>query len=115
MIRGRGLATNMRMWFPAVFYNFLSFAYFNNIKFRDILKKESYRGVSALRIIGTIVLAFQLATTVIAFLFKFMFYKGGELMLLEGIFYLLICLVVSFIRYKKSKSSNYRRYLVELQ
>ena len=94
IITGRGLALMIGFAGLAILYMyFFSFAFFNDIRLRDIFKKQSYKGRSAVRIIGTIVLGFSLAVSLLGIFFNFQAYPGATLMLIEGTVYLAICLI----------------------
>jgi hypothetical protein len=109
LVPGSSILAVLSLSLLALLYQFLSFAFFNNIRLRNIFKKESYRGLTSLRIIGTIVLGFSLAIAVLGILFKFQSYPGASMMLIEGLSALVLCLVVTLIRYSNNKSSNYKR------
>jgi hypothetical protein len=109
LISGSGFLTVISLGTLSVLYYLLSFAFFNDIRLRNIFKKESYRGISALRIIGTVLFGFAISLVVIAILFKLQSYPGGAFILLQGLISLGICLIVAVIRYGKTKSTNYKK------
>ena len=68
----------------SMLYYLFSFALLSNIPFRKLFKKASYKGISALRIIGSILFGFAISPAVIGVLFATMGYKGAYEMLLIG-------------------------------
>ena len=94
----------------SVFYTYFSFAYFNNIPFKKILKRGSYRGISKLRILGTIALGFGLGITTLGILWSLMYWPFNTFYPL-GIPILLTIGIVSFIKFSKTRSEAYVRIL----
>lgn len=99
MIIGAGLL--------ACLYTFFGFALLNDIRFRNIFKKESYKGISTMRMIGAIGAGLSLAVALEGILFKLMFWPGAGLMIIDGIAFLVIILAIAAIRYFKSKAAFY--------
>lgn len=94
----------------SLFYTYFSFAYFNRIPFKKVFKKDSYRGISKWRILGTIGLGFGLGITILGVLFSLMdwpFYTYYSL----GIPILVIIGIVSFVKYLSGRSEVYSRIL----
>jgi len=91
----------------SLFYYLISFAYFNDIKLRNIFKKESYKVTNAKKIIGAIGLGFALSATVIGCLYKLQFYFGADTNLLIGLVTLLIILIIAIIFYFRNKTNFY--------
>ena len=87
----------------------LGFAFFNRIPIKHIFKKDSYRDISALRIIGSIGAGLGLSATCAGVLFKLLHYPGAELILLVGIVVNSITLLLAMIRYSKSKDTFYTK------
>lgn len=57
----------------------LGFLLFNNIRLRQIFKKQSYSGISKKRLIGSVCLGILLSSIIMGSLFKLMFWPGGQL------------------------------------
>ena len=94
----------------ALFY-YLSFAYFNNIRIRDIFKIKAYSNTNVKRILGTIVLGFALSLCVLGILFKIQFYSNANIILLSGLFYLCVILITTLFFYFRNKSFFYKKIL----
>ncbi len=91
----------------AVIYGYLSFALFNNIPLKRIFKKSSYKGISAMRIVGAILTGLALSSTLVGILFTMMSFPGAFPNLVLGIVGLTIALIVGLVKYSKSKSEYY--------
>lgn len=95
----------------SLIYFFFGFALFNNIRFRKILKKESYVNISSLKTLGAVSAGISLSITVIGILFKVMFWPGSFTNLKFGIISLIFILIISLIKNFKSKSDFYNKIL----
>lgn len=91
----------------ALIYYPFGFAFFNNIRLRNIFKKESYKGISVLHIIGAIVVGMALSVICVGILFKIQGYPMANLLLTDGLISSVIILIIGLIKYHKSKSSYY--------
>jgi len=94
----------------ACIYYPLGFALFNQIGFKQIFKKDSYKGLSALRILGAIGVGTTLSLICVGVLFKLLHWPGAMIQLISGLVSTLIILIVALIRYFKSKSE----YLINI-
>ena len=94
----------------SMFYTYFSFLYFNNIPIKKAFKKESYSGLSKLRIIGTIGLGFGLAFTVLGILWSLMYWPFNTYFNL-GIPILLLVGIIALIKYLTTKSRDYLRII----
>lgn len=92
-------------------YFYFSFAMFNNVRLKDIFKKSSYKGVKSMRIIGAIAVGMQLSIVILAALFKLMMWPGTIAMAIMGGLGLGIILIISLLKYAKSKSGFYTNIL----
>lgn len=77
-----------------LFYLLLSFAFFNNIVLRDVLKKRAYKETNLKRVLGSFVLGLSLAIIIIGALFKIQLWPGAYIQLKTG---LIILSFVSFV------------------
>ena len=93
----------------AIIYHYLGFALFNNIKLKNVFKKDSYKGITKFRILGAIGAGFSLSMTVIGIMFKFQSFPGASFMLIGGFIGLLIVTIIGIIRYSKNKSDYYTK------
>ncbi|SDI04256.1 hypothetical protein [Winogradskyella thalassocola] len=98
----------------AVLYFVLSFGLLNQIRFRNLFKKESYKDISILRIIGTIGTGFVLSLISISVLFKFQRWPYGNLNLLIGLVSLLPILAIVIFKFFTHKNKFYRILLIRL-
>ena len=91
----------------ALIYYPFGFVFFNNIRLRNIFKKESYKDITVLHIIGAIGIGMALSDICIGILFKIQGYPMANLLLTVGLISALIILIIGLIKYLKSKSSYY--------
>ena len=108
-IKGGGVLIVLSLSTISILYMYLSFALFNDIRLRNIFKKESYKGISRMRIVGAVLTGLALSITIIGLLFKFQSWPNASINLGFGLFGLLIGLVVGLIKYKRTKSDYYTR------
>jgi hypothetical protein len=98
----------------ATLYMYLGFALFNDIRLRNIFRKESYKAVRKERILGAIGAGFVLSLTIIGLLFKIQIWPGGKFNLIVGLTGLLIVSVVALSKYAKNRSPYYQRILLRV-
>ncbi len=89
----------------------LGFAFFNQVRLRDIFKKDSYKGVSGLRVFGAIVVGMGLSATCLGILFKLENWPGSNFNLMVGLVTTLIVSIIALIKFFKSKDNYYRQIL----
>lgn len=106
-VPGGNILTILSITFLACMYFYFGFAIFNGIRFRDIFRKASYQGISALHIVGAIAVGMSASAVIIGLLFKFMMWQGGGPMLFVGGASLLLIAIVALIKYIFSKSPYY--------
>lgn len=107
LVPGGGVLTILMLSIFSMLYFALSIVILNNIGLRSAFKKESYKGISTARIIGSIATGIALSITIIGVLFKFQSYPGANLELIYGLTGLIIVLIVGLIRYIKTKNKFY--------
>jgi hypothetical protein len=107
LIPGSGLLTVVSLLTLSCIYCFLAFALFNDIRLRQIFKKDSYQGITPKKMIGVIGLGFALSEIVIGILFKFQSWNGSTTYLIIGLIFTLIILIVALGAYSKNKASNF--------
>jgi hypothetical protein len=90
-------------------YYIFGFAFFNNVRLRNILKKESYSGISALHIIGAIAIGMSLSDICMGILFKIQGYPMANTLLIIGLLSTLIILIIALIRFLKSRRAYYTK------
>ncbi len=98
----------------AILYFYFGFALLNHIPFRKIFRKESYRSVSGMRIVGAIAAGTALSQVVIGILFKLLHWPGANDMLLIGLMSLALVSAVAIIRYLGSRAAFYPSLFLRL-
>ncbi len=114
MIPGGGILIVLSLSILSIIYFPFGFALFNQIEIKRILKRDSYKGLSALRIVGAIGVGMALSLICIGILFKLQHWPGSTSNLLTGLFTSLIVLIIALIRYFKTKSDFYIRIIKRL-
>ena len=107
LIPGGSVLTVFSLSFLATIYFYFSFALFNNIKLRSIFKKESYKGITSLRITGAIGAGIALSVTSLGVLFKLLSWPGATVNLEIGLLGLIIVGIIGTIKYVINKSNFY--------
>jgi NAD/NADP transhydrogenase beta subunit len=88
-------------------YFYLGFALFNNISLRQIPKRESYKKISTLRIIGAIGAGLALSQTAIGILFTLLRWPGANNLLQIGLIGLVLTGVLGAIKFSQTKATFY--------
>lgn len=109
LIPGGGVLTVLTLSTLSVIYMYLGFALFNGIRLRNIFKKDSYKGISTMRIVGAVAAGIALSMTIIGLLFKMQSWPGASFNLGAGLFGLLIVTVIGLVKYSKNKSDFYTK------
>jgi len=110
-IPGSGILTVLSLASISVFYMYLGTAVFNNVQFKALFKKESYKGISTKRIIGGIGTGLALSVATIGILFKLQSWPGASNQLKVGLFGLTIILGISLFKFIKSYDTFYSNIL----
>ncbi len=111
LIPGGGFLTVLTLSTLSMVYFYFGFALFNDIRLRKIFKKDSYKDISSLRILGAVGAGLALSMTTIGLMFKFQSWPGADLNLIAGLVGLVIVTIIGVIKYSKSKSDYYTRIL----
>lgn len=111
LISGSGLLITVALMSLSIMYSVFSFAFFNQIRLRQIFNRDSYKGISAWRIIGTIVLGFSLSCAITGILFKLQSWNGGALLTFVGYVCLILCLIVALISYYKNSKTRSDQFI----
>jgi hypothetical protein len=106
-----GILTVLSLSSLSVIYAYFGFALFNNIRFRRIFKKETYKEISTKRIIGGVGVGIVLSISAIGILFKFQSWPGASMNLIVGIVGLTIVTIIFLIKKKKSADNYYSTIL----
>ncbi len=107
LIPGAGILLTLSLSVLSCFYFLFGFAFFNGIKLKQIFQSSSYKGISALRIIGSIGLGIGLSEICMGILFKIQHWPGAHLQLHCGLLIILIILIVALFQYFKSENKFY--------
>jgi len=106
-----GILTILSLSSISVIYMYFGFALFNNLRFRKIFKKESYKEISTKRIVGGVGAGLALSISAIGILFKFQSWPGASVNLIMGIVGLTVVTIISLIKMKKNTDNYYSNIL----
>jgi hypothetical protein len=107
LVPGGSVLTIVSLSFLATIYFYFSFALFNNIRFRNVFKKESYKNISSQKMIGSIGAGVALSLTAIGVLFKLLSWPGASVNLMAGLLGLMIVATIATIKFSNNKSNYY--------
>jgi hypothetical protein len=93
------------------FYYAFSFALFTDVKFRGILKKESYAGITAIEIIASILAGLGIATLLIGVLYTILNTNGAMDYIINGAVICVIVLIFAVWKFWKGRELVYKRIL----
>jgi len=96
----------------ALIYFYLGFALFNVIRFRDILKSESYKGLGTWRIAVAIGTGIALSDITIGLMFTLLDYPMARSLLTFGLVLTSIMLLLAAVRNAKEKDRFYRNIIL---
>ena len=85
--------------------------FINEINFKDVFKKETFKHISKLRILGTFATGFSISLIIIGMLFKLGGYSPTNIVLVFGLILALIIMSISTIKFLKAKTDFYRQIL----
>jgi hypothetical protein len=108
LIVGGNILSYASLLLLTLIYYPLGFAFFNEIPLKSVFKKSSYKGITAWKIIGTIVLGMGFSAICIGTLFKLLNWPQANLNIIAGLVTIFIVLVISLIRFAKSKNDFYK-------
>tara|TARA_R110002072_G_scaffold161119_1_gene312590 strand:- start:114 stop:695 length:582 start_codon:yes stop_codon:yes gene_type:complete len=91
-----------------IYFNF-GFLFFNDIRLRDIFKRESYKKVTAKRTVGAIATGIALSLILIGILFKIEIWPGSSNIIKPGLFLLSIIIIITLVLRKDRKSRFYKK------
>ncbi|EPR72095.1 hypothetical protein ADIWIN_2934 [Winogradskyella psychrotolerans RS-3] len=98
----------------SILYFVFSFGLLNQIRFRNLFKKESYKDISILRLIGAIGTGLILSILPISILFKFQGWPYGNIILLIGLVSLLPIIAIVIFKFFTHKNRFYKTLLIHL-
>ncbi len=108
LIPGGSVLVGISLTILSIIYYLLGFAFFNGIRLRHVFKKQSYKGISALRVIGGIGTGMGLSTIIIGIQFKLLHVAGADMMLKVGLGTTIVILFIAFIKFLKAKDEFYK-------
>jgi len=102
LLPGGSLLVILFLTLSSMFYFWFGFALFNDIRLREIFKKESYFGIRSNKILGGILTGWLMSFIILGILFKIMSWTGATILLTFGIIGSIIILIIGFLKYSKS-------------
>ncbi len=112
LVPGHSLLLLISLGGLASIYFYFGFLFFNGIRLRKIFKKESYLGISGLRLTFTIITGLGLSLLTIGILFKFMRWPGSMVNIIGGVGASVSVLMLAIIKYSAKKEKIYQRVIV---
>ena len=109
LIFGSSILILLSLSIIACIYYPLGFAFFNNLRFKDILKKESYIGISSQHIARAVSVGLALSAICVGIIFKLLQWKGANSILIVGLTATLVALIISLYQYNKTKDNFYSK------
>lgn len=109
LIHGGGLVTILSLSSLSCFYFYLSFAFFNDVRLRNIRKADAFKDISRNRVIGAIALGLALGMDITGLLFHFQSYPGAQFNLIIGLIAISIIGIVALIKYVKNRLVYYTK------
>jgi hypothetical protein len=96
----------------SMMYFGLGFALMNNVRLRNVFKKDSYNGISTLRILGGIFTGLILSLITVYSLFKFQRWSFANEGLKISLYGLLPIIAIVIYKVVSSKNSYYSNFLI---
>ncbi len=109
LVPGANVAMILLLSLLSVVYFCFGFLLFNGIRLRDVRKKDSFKGISSLRIIGAIGAGVALSYTTIGILFELRIWPGAGITQINGLVLLAVVTIVGLFKYARNKSPYYTR------
>lgn len=106
-VTGSGPALTFIALILSVVYFFFGFVIFTKIRFREILKTETYKHLKPWDIIISIVTGVVFQTVVLGLIFKLQYWPGAHYMSRAGLIMLFIIIIVAVIMLKTVNSFIY--------
>lgn len=108
LIPGGNIITVLSLAVLSMLYFYFSLALLNGLSIRQMFKKQSYKGISAMRITGSVLAGIVLSILTLGVLFKVMLWPGSSSMLLTGGLLMLITGIICLIKFASTKAEFYR-------
>ena len=106
---GFGALAGLALMALSIFYYLFSFAFFNDIRLRNIFKKISYKDTNAKRIIGAIGVGWGISLIILGGLSKLQLWAVADMYLLTGFVYIGLILIIATIFYFRNKADYYKK------
>jgi hypothetical protein len=113
-IPGTLLLLTISICTTSMFYIVFGFCIFNQIRFRDIFKKEAYKNTNWKRILFAIAGGYTMALLLLGLLFRVSYWAGSGAILMFSILTAAIIMPIAIIKYIATKSSFCNRILLRL-
>lgn len=113
LIPGSGIILTISCLSLSCLY-FFGILIFLNIPLKACLKPNAFTNINPLRIIGSLVTGFALSTILIGLLFLFQSLPGSDIMIHVGVLPLTGILIISIIKYSKTKSKYYSGIILRI-
>lgn len=113
-IPGGSVFTIFPLFLLSAIYCYLGFVILNDIRLRNMFKRQSYKGMTALRILGAIGAGIILSTAVVGIMFKWMMWPGASVMLFISIPGFLALALITFIKYSQNGNIIYKKLLIRV-
>jgi len=114
LIPGGGALMTISLLTLSTLYLCLSFALFNDLKIKKIIKKSSYQTLSSLKLFGSVGTGVALSTMAFGSLCKMQFWSGAKLRLELGLISGLIVLVFGIIKFQETRLKYYKNILIRI-
>lgn len=109
-----GVLTALTLTILSLIYLFFGVVLLNEIRLKEILKKDSYKNLSGLRIFGTILVGMSFSFITMGFMFKLQGYPYAYIILENGLISIAIAFIVGLFKFLKSKSRFYTNILIRI-
>jgi len=113
-VPGMSLFFTVSLLILYLLYFFIGFVLFNDLKLSNILKKDSYTGLSILRIMGSVGVGIALAIACVGILYKVQHWNDANLYLYLGLALICILLIITIIKFNLSKADFYKGLIIRL-
>jgi len=93
-------------------YFFGGFAFFNKIEIENIFCAKSYKGISALRMMGSIGFGLGLSQVCMGILFQLQHWQGKDIVLPVGLITVFVLSIIALVKFSRSKTTFYKAVLL---
>lgn len=112
LITGGALLGILAIMLLACLYWPGGFPLLNNIPLRNLFRKDTYKGMSSIRIIGSALAGMAFSLVCVGVLFKVQHWSGADMNLKTGLISTASVFVVSLIKFSSTKAELYRNTIV---